>query len=309
MTLAPIALFVYKRPTHTAQVLTALMQCPEFEESTLYVFCDGSKRLEDEAIVNETRAIVRSMLSEKANIVESPENKGLANSIISGVTQLVNTYGKVIVLEDDLIVKPAFLAFMNKALDTYVDEDKVMQVSGYMFPVREFSERTEALFLPFISSWGWATWKRAWQKFDPQVTNWKLLEEDKNLKKKFDLDGAYDYFSMLQDQLSGKIDSWAIRWYWSVFQEGGLTLFPPLSYVQNIGFDSTATHGVNRNRWKLKKPSPQNNYYLADCEMPQDLTYSNEEYALVKQQISNPAIKYLKILRSKFEKVIKNMPF
>ena len=134
MNYSPIALFVYKRPEHTRQTLEALIKCPEFEQSKLYVFCDAAKRSEDEKLVDKTRAVVRALVDNKATIIEESNNKGLVNSIISGVTKLVNEFGKVIVLEDDLIVSPGFLQYMNQALEIYQNENRVMQISGYMFP-------------------------------------------------------------------------------------------------------------------------------------------------------------------------------
>lgn len=243
MKYAPIALFVYKRPEHTRQTIENLMQCPEFEASPIHVFSDAAKKPEDEEKVTETRIMVNAMLGEKAKIVVAEKNQGLANSIISGVSRLLEEYDRVIVLEDDLLVSPRFLSYMNTALETYRNESSVMQVSGYMFPVKEFENQTEAIFLPFISSWGWGTWRRAWKYFDPNATGWEILKTDKQMRSRFNLDQAYDYFEMLKAQMSGEADSWAIRWYWSVFKNNGYVVYPPLSHVDNIGLDGTGTHG------------------------------------------------------------------
>lgn len=243
MKYAPIALFVYKRPEHTRKTLEALMQCPEFEDSELYVFSDAEKKIEDEKLVLETRNLVKSMLGEKAKIVEAEKNQGLAKSIISGVNSLLEDYDRVIVLEDDLLVSPRFLSYMNAALETYQNETSVMQVSGYMFPIKKFADQTDALFLPFTTSWGWGTWRRAWLYFDPDATGWEALKTDSAMRFKFNLDGAYDYSDMLNTQMSRGADSWAIRWYWSVFQNRGYVLYPPVSHVHNIGLDGSGTHG------------------------------------------------------------------
>jgi Glycosyltransferase like family 2 len=243
MNYAPIAIFVYKRPDHTRRTIEALLQCPEFAESLLYVFCDGAKKPEDQAAIDETRAVVRSIVGEKAKMIEAAQNQGLANSIIAGVSKLLDEFDRVIVLEDDLIVSPHFLSYMNVALETYQNESLVMQVSGYMFPIKEMASQTEAMFLPFTASWGWGTWRRAWDYFDPNATGWEVLKTDAAMKSRFNLNEAYNYFDMLASQMSGEIDSWAIRWYWSVFQNNGCVLYPSISHVDNIGIDGSGTHG------------------------------------------------------------------
>ncbi|NOR48151.1 MAG: glycosyltransferase, partial [Methanosarcinaceae archaeon] len=216
MTLTPIALFVYNRPHHTRKTLESLMANAEFSDSPLYVFCDGAKRKKDIPLVRETRELIRSYDLDNATIIEREENMGLANSIITGVTELCNKYGRVIVVEDDLYLSPYFLKYMNTALDTYEEYDEVMHISGYMFPVR--GQLPETFFYRATSCWGWGTWKRAWDKFEPDVH--KLLAEFKNKKKRweFDIRGSTKYYLMLKYQAS---NSWAIRWYASVFLNNG----------------------------------------------------------------------------------------
>lgn len=239
---APIALFVYKRPQHTEKTLESLSRCEGADESDLFVFCDGPKRTEDEKAVAEVRQVVRGRRwCRKVNIIEREKNMGLANSIIGGVTELCNSFGRVIVLEDDLLTSRYFLDYMNRALDLYEKNERVMQVSGHMFPVNMKPE-TDAFFLPFTTSWGWATWQRAWSHFDGEMKGYTRLKKDKALKFRFDLDRSYPYFNMLSKQRRGKVDSWAIRWYLSVFMRNGLTLYPSQTLIQNIGFDGSGTH-------------------------------------------------------------------
>ena len=241
MTHSPIALFVYYRPNHTCKTLESLMTNDEFSDSPLYVFCDGAKRKKDIPLVQATRELIRSYELDNATIIERKENMGLANSIITGVTELCDRYGRVIVVEDDLVVSPYFLEYMNTALDRYKNETSVMQISGYMFPV-EFEMKNDAVFLTFTSSWGWATWQRAWKRFDTTMSGYKILKDDPSLRNRFDLGGCYNYFNMLESQVYGKIDSWAIQWYLSIFMLSGLTLYPARTLVQNIGFDGSGTH-------------------------------------------------------------------
>lgn len=242
MSLAPIAFFAYKRPQHTLNALESLAKNIEADKSELFIFCEAPKNPQDWVLVNQVREIVRQKQWCKAvHIIERETNLGCANSIIEGVTKICDRYGRVIVLEDDLIVSPYFLQYMNAALDRYANESKIMQISGHMFPVN-IKVETDAIFLPFSTSWGWATWKRAWQYFDPNMSDYEVLKKDRKLRHKFDLNGSFFYFSMLEAQRNGEIDSWCIRWYLNAFMQQGLTLFPVQSLVENTGFDESGTH-------------------------------------------------------------------
>lgn len=240
--LAPIALFTYNRPEHTLRTLTSLSTNPEFEESPLFVFCDGPRHTHDQDSVHATQKVVLDWKHPYKKVTVSKNNRGLANSIISGVTELASSFGSVIVVEDDLELSPAFLDFMNQGLRKYCDVESVLHLSGYSFPVLPTSTLINGHFIPLTSSWGWGTWDRAWKFFDPSMSSYKTLRGDKILRKAFDLDGSYKYFRMLERQKEGKIDSWAIRWYLSVFMKGGLSLFPSQSLVRNMGFDGSGTH-------------------------------------------------------------------
>lgn len=239
---APIAIFVYRRAELVSRVLDALEACPEFSSSDVYIFSDGPKSQAAKPDVDEVRAHIRSRLRANMQLIESIPNKGLAGSIIEGVTSLCDEYGRVIVIEDDLIVSPIILTWFNRALDFYVHEQKVMQVSAHMFNVRSFRDREEGMFFPVTTSWGWATWKRAWDAFDYDANGWESLETNLSLRRQFNVDGCYPFSSMLRAQMNSELDSWAIRWYWTVFRLGGLVLFPPLTLVNNFGDDSRATH-------------------------------------------------------------------
>ncbi|MEO8842382.1 MAG: methyltransferase domain-containing protein [Kofleriaceae bacterium] len=241
MGLAPIALFVYRRPEHTRHTLEALRACPELERSSLHIYCDGAKTPDDMTTVRETRRIARA-LAPAATFVERDHNFGLARSIIEGTTELCERHGKVIVVEDDLDVAPDFLRFLNAGLDRYADDERVLQVSGYQFPVSP-PLAPRALFLSFPTSWGWATWQRAWRHFDADAKGYDRLAADPALRHRFDLEGSYPYFEMLERQRRGEVDSWAIRWHLSVFERDGLVLYPGRSLVANTGFDGSGTHG------------------------------------------------------------------
>ena len=239
----PIAIFCYRRPEHLRKTLKSLMQCEGFEDSPVFVFGDGPRNAEEAVAVMATREVARILLGDRAEYHFSEENKGLSRSVIAGVGEVVERFGRAIVVEDDLELSPTFLTFMNRALDRYADDARVFQVSGYMFDVPELRVTQSALFLPLTVSWGWGTWKRAWEQFDPVATGWEALYTDKVLRHRFNIDGAYDYATMLFRQMVGQRDSWAIRWYWTVFKANGLVLFPPVSLVRNTGFDGSGTHG------------------------------------------------------------------
>jgi GT2 family glycosyltransferase len=237
---APIALFLYNRPDHARGVLECLARDPLIGESPVTVFCDGSRRPEDEARVAETRAVARELAPAHAAIVERDRNLGLAGSIIAGVDALCEEYGRVIVLEDDLRPSPAALTWFNSALDRYADDEQVMHVAGYMYPTG--AELPEAFFYREATCWGWATWARAWARFEPDARVLLTRVRRSGRVRDFDIGGTCDYERMLYLQWRGRIDSWAIRWYASVFLAGGLCLHPARALVANHGFDGSGVH-------------------------------------------------------------------
>jgi len=239
----PIAIFCFNRPVHLRRTLASLMECEGFQGSPVYVFCDGPRREEDSPRIIATRSVAKEMLGPAVEYRFAKKNKGLAQSITDGVSELTQSFGRVIVVEDDLELSPGFLAYMNASLDHFENDPKVMQVSGHMFNVPEFIDRGTAMLLPLTTTWGWATWHRAWKSYDASATGWEALLQDRHMRKTFNLGGGYDYSTMLKRQMRQNLDSWGIRWYWSVFRRGGLGLFPPQSLVKNHGMDGTGTHG------------------------------------------------------------------
>ncbi|MDA8239843.1 MAG: glycosyltransferase [Nitrospiraceae bacterium] len=241
MNVAPIALFTYKRPVHTLQAIDSLRKNELSEKSELFIFSDGWKGESDREKVLAVRERVRKAAGfRRVTIIERDWNYGLARSIVSGVNEVVGKFGRVIVLEDDMVTSPFFLQFMNDALDLYENEEKVISVHGYIYPVK--GKLPETFFLRGADCWGWATWKRGWELFEPDGA--KLFWELKNrgLEEMFNFSGAFPYMSMLEDQIKGKNDSWAIRWHASAFLGGRLTLYPGRSLICNIGTDRSGTH-------------------------------------------------------------------
>jgi hypothetical protein len=241
---APVALFVYNRPDHTRQTLEALARNRRAESTTLYVFSDGPKPTATEAErerIHATRKVVCSRpWVRNLILVESDVNHGLAASIVAGVGRVVGEHGRVIVLEDDIVTSPGFLEYMNEALELYANDEKVMHVSGYMYPL-EMSARGTA-FLRILSCWGWATWDRAWKHYNSDIdAHLNALDTPKRIRT-FNIEGHADFHRQLLDNKSGKIRSWAVRWYASWLAQGGYTLFPTQSLVRNIGHDGSGIH-------------------------------------------------------------------
>ena len=254
--LAPIVLFVYNRPNHTQKVIDALKNNPEAKDSELFVYCDGAKENASEIEkkqIEETRKIIRGIMGFKSvTMIENKENKGLACSIIEGVTEIVNKFEKIIVLEDDIVTSKGFLNYMNTALDLYKNNKKIMQVSGYVFPFHQDFNKLDTFFYKPGSCWGWGTWKTSWNLFEkaPEKQFNEIGKHD--LWEEFTLFGAYpSYKSQIEQNISGQINTWAIFWYASMFLNGGTTLMPTISLVQNVGLDGS---GENSGEWSKKNP-------------------------------------------------------
>lgn len=250
--LAPIALFVYNRPEHTRRTLKFLKQNLLAEESRLFIFSDAAARPGDERNVNAVRELIKTTIGFKSvEIVERSKNMGLAASIIDGVSRLVREYGQIIVFEDDLISSPYTLQYFNTALKRYQQEEKVMHVGAYMYPLKNGADEQgkcslpETFFYRAATSWGWATWERAWSHFETDID--KLIEQfDRKKIHEFSIENNMNFWKQMKEFKAGKNNSWAIRWYASVFLNKGLTLNPSESLVNNIGHDGSGVHsGTN----------------------------------------------------------------
>lgn len=241
MNIAPIALFVYNRPAHTRRTVEALLKNKFVGESDLIIFSDAPKTSAAGEAVREVRDYIKKISGFcSVTVVERDKNFGLANSIIDGVTATVNKYGRIIVLEDDMVTSPYFLTYMNEALEKFADDDRVVSVHGYVYPVEQ--SLPEAFFLPGADCWGWATWQRGWACFNSDGQSLLDELERRKLTREFDFNGVYSFSKMLEAQIKGANDSWAVRWYASAFLVGKLTLYPGRSLVHNIGNDNSGTH-------------------------------------------------------------------
>jgi hypothetical protein len=249
--LAPIALFVYNRPEHTRRTITYLQKNLLADESRLFIFSDAPKTEADKAKVDEVRSLIKDVTGFKSvKVTERTKNLGLAESIISGVTKLVNEYNKVIVFEDDLLSSPYTLQYFNEALTKFEKEEKVMHIGAYMY---NLADKTvpQTFFFRAATSWGWATWARAWKDFEPNV-DVLLKQFDKKRTDRFSIEGTMNFWKQLEEFKAGKNDSWAIRWYATIFLRGGLTLNPSVSLVHNIGNDGSGVHSNKENMYAVQ---------------------------------------------------------
>jgi hypothetical protein len=257
--LAPIVLFVYNRPEHTRRTLAALAASSLATKSDLIIYADGPKKPGHIPGVEDVRKVVRATAGFKSvSVIEREENIGLARSITSGVTEVCEAHGRAIVLEDDLVVAPEFLSYMNRALDRYANENRVMQISGYMFPISRPERLPDAFFSTLSTTWGWATWRRAWSalELDADVL---LAKVKLSGRKTFDRNGSYTFSNALVGQ-RGRFDVWGIRWYASMFANAGLCLHPARSLVRNIGMDGSG-----------ENCGPSQGYEVEFGEMPGEL--------------------------------------
>ncbi len=252
MPLAPIVLFVYNRPTHTRRTLEALKQNDLAKESELFVFADGPKKTateQDLKNIAATRAVVREQnWCGKVNVIERESNQGLAANITSGVSTIVNKYGRVIVLEDDIVTAPSFLTYMNRSLDLYEQDPKVMHIAGYSFPWLDRSGiNSQTFFYRVPSCWGWATWARSWKYYNDDSRQLFVSLCENHSMSYFDFGYSGAFLGQLNANILGTTRTWAVKWYASVALQKGLALHPSLSLVNNSGFDNTGENAASTN--------------------------------------------------------------
>ncbi len=260
---APIIVFGYNRAKHIELVLNSLKNNSHSSDTILYIMLDGAKSENDIAKVSDTRRVVDCFAEsnkesfKEIHIVKANNNKGLANSIITGVTEIIEKYGKVIVLEDDLITAPEFIDYMNGALDYYQNRN-VWSISGYSFPFPSLLGRKQNVYgINRAMSWGWATWSDRWKKVDWTVSDYEEFISDAEKTARFNNSGM-DMTYMLKQQMDGEIDSWAIRFCYSQFKYGMYTVCPKYTKIVNVGLDNSGIHSRS-SILNLEK-----NYFLKD---------------------------------------------
>jgi hypothetical protein len=271
----PVAIFTYNRPKHTGRLLASIERNARGEEIDIWIFSDAPKQASHAPAVEETRALVRRWAAGiGATVRERDRNLGIARSIVGATSELVEEYGRIVVLEDDLVVAPDFLRFMLEGLRRYEDAPRVMQISGHLLTDVAASP-TCGFFLPLSTSWGWATWARAWRHF-----RWGTEIRAEDLKadpwfcRRFNADGACPFFEkLLLDCLARPADVWDIFWWYAVANANGLALYPKRSLVWNGGFDGT---GVHCGRSPLNNTTVPPAFYRN--RLPSDLTWPASIY-------------------------------
>ena len=237
--IAPIILFTYRRAAQTRRCVESIKRSPLAAESNLYIFSDAPRGNADLADVLAVRSYLKTVTGFKSVVIEeATENRGLANSVIYGVGKVLEEHGRAIVLEDDLVLSPSFLSYMNEALEMYKDEEDVININSHILS----SPMTfkDNFFISFANSWGWATWKRGWAYFEPDAKKLLAKIEEQGRGREFDM--GYHFTRMLREQCEGKINSWAIRWNASMFVNKKLSLNVGKPLVVNGGFGAGATH-------------------------------------------------------------------
>ncbi|RZL15333.1 MAG: glycosyltransferase [Pedobacter sp.] len=300
MVLAPIVIFCYNRADHLQKVVESLLVNDEASDSDLIIYSDGAKEGSDDSPIIQVRNYIRTISGfASIKIVEQQRNIGLAKSIVGGVTEVVNQYGKIIVLEDDTVISPFFLRFMNEALDRFEDNDDVACICAYLYPIKK--ELPEIFFIYGADCAVWATWKNQWQIYEPDGQ--KILDKivaDKSAWR-FDFDGSYPYVAMLEDQIAGRNNSWAIRWYGSAFINNKLTLYPGKSLSYNIGWDNSGTNCEAVDTYNVE-------LCMEPISIPKDIhpQHNQEAYLAFKQFfLSLNNWSYFKLSRKRFKRWIK----
>ncbi len=270
ITYAPVVAFAYNRADKIIGCLKTLEQNPEAKDTELFIYCDGAKSEKGAARVKETRKALheyeKSANFKSINIIEAPHNKGLAKSIIEGVTATVNKYGKAIIVEDDLVVSRRFLEYMNGALDFYKDNSKIGAISAYTYPIKSLKNYDKDVYMMHKGDcWGWATWSDRWNDAKWADVDFDEYFKDKELRKRFEnTENGWDLLMLLQSQ--GKISSWAVRWVLNLLKNDLKTVYPSSSYVTNAGFDGSGTHS---------NKSEENHYFSALTDKKGDIVFEN----------------------------------
>ncbi len=261
--LAPIVIFVYARPKHTKDTIEALANNELAKESNVWIFSDNYKNDKSKENVEKVRQYINSIKEKKwfnsVTVVEAPKNQGLANSVINGVTEVINKYGKVIVVEDDLVTSKYFIKYMNEALDFYENDEKIWSISGYNPPIEIPKNYEYDVYLGYRgNSWGWATWRDRWDTVDWEVKDYKKFKHNIFKRRRFNKGGP-DRAQILDSQMRGKCDSWAVRFGYAQSKQKKYSIYPVESLVSNKGLDGTGTHRGNTTNFdiKLSEKSPK----------------------------------------------------
>ncbi|MHB9294035.1 hypothetical protein Holit_03161 [Hollandina sp. SP2] len=297
--LAPVVLFVYNRPDHTLQTLEALKNNTLASQTILYIFADGLKK-NAQPIDKENRIKTRTVIRydqwcKECSIAESDKNKGLALSIIEGVSQVLKKHGKVIVLEDDIVPSKYFLAYMNDALKRYEKLEKVWHISGYALPLNK-KGIGETYFTKYMGCWGWGTWKNRWEQYRKNTDELLGLFSEE-MKYGFNYGKGNEFLGQLERNKAGAINTWAIYWYGTIYLNNGLCLNPRASFTQNIGMDGSGVHCGETKAYEVKVTDTYPVSFEGSIEERLETRKKLERYFRVKNKAIIQVKKLIKRIR------------
>jgi len=302
--LVPICLFTYNRLNETIKTIEALQNNFLAKDSDLYIYSDGGKTEKDKEKVTKVREYLYSISGFKSiTTFESPTNRGLANSVISGVSKILELNERVIILEDDLVTSPNFLDFMNQALMFYQEDNTIFSISGYTLNLPSLPGKKDYYFGYRASSWGWGIWRDRWKVIDWKVTEYENFIKDRSLVEKFKRGGS-DLPRMLSNQINGRIDSWAIRFCFHQFKCNLMTVFPTKSKIISIGFSNEATNTIGSQRFNtpLDKEIKRKFYFEKFNNIDQKVINEFASKFSVKSRVYNQLFKKLSRLKNIFSK-------
>lgn len=264
---APVVIFTYNRYQHTKNTIEALGKNTIAKDTVVYIMVDyidnEEQRRNNQQLYDYLNDSLWKQNFQKVKILYATYHKGLANSIIEGVSDIINQYGKIIVLEDDIVTVPIFLEYMNDCLNFYKDDPQIWSISGYAIPEKRIEDLNDSLYLSYrASSWGWATWKDRWDTIDWKVSDYKKFKYNLFKRKHFNR-GGNDLSFMLDRQMKGDIDSWAVRWCYNQSKQNKYTVYPSHTLVENVGCDGSGTHYTSANNNEQQaKADTMNEYTL-----------------------------------------------
>ena len=294
---APVVLFVYKRADHTKKSIASLQKCPMAQDTDLYIFSDGAKKEEDKGAIEQVRALLDTIEGfARVKVVRRETNVGLASNIIEGVSQVMEQYGRAIVIEDDLVFSPHFLQYMNGALDHYQHQKHIFAVTGYNPAMKFPPYYQEKVYLNYrSSSWGWATWADRWASIDWEVKDFAAFASDKRQQKLFNRPGE-DMTDMVFRQMQGKLNSWSIRFSYAQFKHQAYTVYPVQSLVANIGTDGSGIHSGTTSRYAVDLAPEENISFPDTLQVDETIIQAFREFYRfsVKKKVKKVLLSVLK---------------
>ena len=292
--LAPVVIFTYNRPDHTKKTIEALADNFLAKETKVYIYSDAAKNKKSLRNVDATREFIDCIPNKKyfknVEVIKATKNKGLAKSVIDGVTDIIEKYGRVIVVEDDLVSSKDFLTYMNNALNYYELNQSIWSISGYNIPIDIPSDYNHDVYLSYRGcSWGWATWKDRWSKVDWSVSDYDEFKINRKSRSKFNR-GGRDMADMLDLQMEGKIDSWAIRWCYAQYKLDMYTIYPVDSRISNIGLDGSGTHSGVSSHYDVNFKHDNGNCELENVKINEKIlkSFQNHYMSLLDYYLIKP---------------------